>query len=88
MSLTNNDLDAIKELVQDTVQPMVDKLDESLSIMTANGFAAVDKNFAKVNNKLSDVEATVNLIESQSLSTADKADDHEVRITKLEKQQV
>lgn len=84
MSLTNDDLQAIKGVVQ----PMIDKLDEDLSIRTANGFAEVDKSFAKVNLKLDGIEVTVNKIDSRSFATADKIDDHEVRIIKLEKQQV
>jgi len=57
MSLTDDDLQSIQQIVQttvkDTVQPMIDKLDDTLSQQTAQGFAAVDKRFDEVRNDLS-----------------------------------
>lgn len=52
MSLTKDDLQAIKTIVQDTVQPMIDESD----IQTANAFAEVHERIELVDAKIDGVE--------------------------------
>lgn len=90
MSLTNDDLQAIKGVVTETVQPMIDEL----ALQTAAGFNEVHTRIDGVESRLGGVETrlggqidsletTTNRIENKLDATIDRVDDHEVRLQKL-----
>ncbi len=90
MNLTKDDLLAIQEVVKETVQPMLDNLDDTLSQQTAQGFAAVDKRFEKINSRFEKIDArfegvdsTLSRIENKLDATIDKVDTHTADIRAL-----
>lgn len=59
MSLTKQDLQAIQQIVQTTVQPMIDGAVERLAQDTAAGFAEVHERIDKVDAKIDRVDANL-----------------------------
>lgn len=87
MSLTQDDLMSIKALIK----PMLDELDENLSIRVAKGFAGVDNRFTKVDKKIDQVEENLSRqiadLSRRHDLILDQVHQQEVRVSKLGKQQ-
>ncbi len=95
MSLTRDDLQAIKTIVDTSVTTAVD----SLAIQTAAGFADVDKRFAEVhekftevhgklaevNDKLDNLQDTVGRIERVQRAEVERVDQQSTAITNIRK---
>ena len=81
MALSDGDLKAITVVIK----PMLDHLEENLSISTAQGFDEVHKKIDDVEERLSD---KIQALSDGHDKTLDTVQQHEVRISKLEKHQV
>jgi len=73
MSLTTQDLDAIKGIVDTSiddaitnrVKPMIDEAVEDLRLHTAAGFAEMDERFAQVDKRFAQVDARFGSLEQK-----------------------
>lgn len=87
MSLTQADLKAIQRIIQVTVQPMIDRLDETLSIQTASGFAEVhekiDKVEAKLESKIDKLSNRFDIQEDKLNNTIERVDSFETKLKRL-----
>ena len=77
MSLTKDDFKAIKNIVDGSV--------DSLRVDVAAGFVEVHEKISDVAADVDELQATANRIENKLDATADKVDDHEFRLKRLEK---
>lgn len=81
MSLTKEDKNEVNEIVVDAMttvmMPVLDKILDKLD--------EHDKRFDKIEEDLTDVKLTVNRIETLQMSELNRVDNHEVRISQLEK---
>lgn len=90
MSLTNQDLTAIKRLI-DTANARletrlikrIDELDDTLSLQTAAGFNEVHKRINGLSTKLSHVEQTVGRIERVQQAELERNDKQDLGIQKI-----
>ena len=78
MSLTKDDLNSIKDIVEDAK--------EDVKIHVAAGFAEVHKRIDGVEVGLKEVKDTVSRIENIQRTEISRADQHSKAITKLKKQ--
>ena len=96
MSLTTNDLQAIKGIVDDAidrkvpgivtriVEPAINRAINELSRQTAAGFAEVHEKIDRMDKRLTRVEDTVDRIEVHLRAHDEQLDDHAARIGRLE----
>jgi len=59
MSLTKGDLKSIRQVVLDTVQPMIEDAKEDIKIDVAAGFAEVHEKFAEVHKQFAEVHQKI-----------------------------
>jgi acetyl-CoA carboxylase alpha subunit len=76
MSLTTDDLQAIRDIVEDVVETKV----EAAKRQTAAGFAAVDKQFIKVHNRFDKLEHAVDRIERVQRAEIERNDQQDQAI--------
>lgn len=88
MSLTQNDLQAIQQIVQTTVQPMIDGAVDMLAQSTAAGFAEVHEKLVQHDEQFVGIRTNLNRIENKLNATIDHVEGHEVRLTQLEAHEV
>lgn len=88
MALTKSDKQDIREIFNEGVtQVMMPVLDKILTKQDEHSkdIATIKKDVSVLKEDLSDVQLTVNRIETRQKAEVERVDDHQVRIVKLEK---
>lgn len=65
MSLTQDDLQAIQQIVQTTVRPMIDEAVDTLAQSTAAGFSEVHEKFAQVDARFVQIDARFTQVDAR-----------------------
>jgi len=67
------------------IEKSVKKLDDTLSMQTAKGFSATDKNFAKLNEKLDNLDGRLSVKDGKLENTVERVDQHEKEIQSVKR---
>ena len=81
--LTKGDLKAIRGLIVETVEPIVDKKIEELAIMTARGFVDISNRMAtknEVNKRFEEIDGRFQKIEDRFEEVGDRFDRLEYKV--------
>ena len=84
-TLTQDDLQAIRGIVEEVVETIVETKVEDSKLQTAAGFAAVDKQFARMHDRFDKLEQTVDRIERVQRAEVDRNDRQDEAIRHMRK---